>query len=114
MRHYLNYNKWTLLVLLLIVACAQMGVPTPDTFNQQTAIAIASVTAIRQSATQLLNAGKLSPQDGENVLAATDAARAGIAVASEIAKTDLTAAEGKLAAVTAILSATQTYLGTKQ
>lgn len=113
MRHYLNYNKWTLLVLLLAVACAQLGVPTADTLNERIAVALATNTAVRASATQLLTDGKISAEDGANVLASTDAARAGIELARSLGATDLTAANAKLTAATTVLTALQTYLATR-
>ena len=49
-----------LLVLLLTLAsaCAQLGLPTPQTFNEKMATAYATVTAVRDTATKLLVAKK--------------------------------------------------------
>lgn len=100
-------------LLLLLSACAQLGVPTPQTTNERIAAAQASVTQVRQSATQLLEAKRISSADAANVLKQTDAAREGVDVARAIAATDPSGASSKLQAATAILTALQSYLASR-
>mgnify|MGYP001579719976 FL=1 len=71
------------------------------------------MTTVRQSATTLLKAGKITADDGQNVLSSTDAARAGLDVARTLSKTDLAAADARLTAVRTALTALSTYLATK-
>lgn len=99
--------------LLLLAACAQVGLPTPQTTNERIAAAQASVTQARATTTQLLEAKKITSADAANVLKQTDAAREGIDVARTISATDPGAATSKLQAAVAILSALQAYLASK-
>lgn len=97
----------------MLVACAQLGLPTPDTLNEKIAAAQGSVTQVRTSATQLLQAGKISSSDATNVLTTTDAASEGIRVARTLSAQDPNAAQAKLVATMTVLSAIQAYLATK-
>ncbi len=108
------YTYVMALLCALLVACAQLGLPTPDTMNEKIAAAQVSVTQLRTSATQLLQAGKISSSDATNVLTTTDAARAGIDVARTVSAQDPAAAQAKLTATVAVLSALQVYLASKQ
>jgi hypothetical protein len=85
----------------------------PQTFNERVAAGYVLVSTLRTTATTLLNAGKLTADDGMNVLQITDVARDGLNVARTLAATDLTSAEAKLAATNAALVALQQYLATR-
>jgi hypothetical protein len=98
----------------LMVACAQLGLPTPQTMNEKLAAAQGSVTQVRTSATQLLQAGKITSGDATNVLTTTDAASEGIRVARVISAQDPTAAQARLTMVVTTLTAIQAYLATKK
>lgn len=111
MKPILRY--WYLLVMALLIGCAQLGLPQAETFNQKMAVAYASVTQIRTTASQLLDAKKISADDAQNVLAATDSARAGLDIARKMAATDPAAAENRLTAVRAGLAALASYLATR-
>lgn len=105
--------KYLLLALLWMAAgCAQLGMPIPQTFNERIATAYASVSAIRDTATVLLQAKKISPDDAQNVQTQADNARAGIEIARKIL--DLESANAKLSSVQAGLVALQAYLATKK
>ena len=93
--------------------CAQLGVPTADTFNQKLAVAIGSVTAVRETATTLLKAQKISADDAQNIQDGANLGRTGIEVARTLSKVNMAAAEGKLTAVTTSLAALQTYLASR-
>ena len=102
------------LLLAAVVGCAQLGVPAPQTFNQNLAVAASVNTEVRQTATTLLQAGKLSVADAENIQKQANTAREGLDVARSLSGTDLGGATNKLTAATAILQALQAYLVTKQ
>jgi hypothetical protein len=85
----------------------------PQTFNERIATGYVLVTTVRATATTLLNAGKLTADDGANVLQVTDVARDGLNVARALSATDLTSAEAKLAATNTALVALQQYLATR-
>lgn len=97
-----------------LVACAQLGLPTPQTMNERIAAAQGSVTELRRSATTLVQTGKISSSDATNVLKTTDAAAEGIAVARSISVTDPNAAQAKLQATVAVLTTLQAYLAARQ
>lgn len=102
------------LLMITISACSTFGVPTPETFNQNLAVSVAANTSVRETATTLLQAGKISAADAENVLKQTDVAREGLNVARSLSGTDLASAQGRLEAVSAALKAMQAYLAAKQ
>jgi hypothetical protein len=109
-----TYWVFCTLALALVVGCAQMGVASPNTFNEKLAVAVAANTEVRSTAAVLLQAGKISAEDAKNVLAQTDVARQGLDVARSMAGTDLSTATSRLEATTAALKALQTYLTLKQ
>lgn len=105
-------NFYALCIMFtLLYGCAQLGVPTPGTLNQKIAVALSANTAVRQTATTLLQAKKLDAADGQNILTATDNARAGIDVARKLGPVD---AGNRLTAIQATLQALSAYLATKQ
>lgn len=105
---------WTMLFALTLAACANIGVPAPETFNQNLAVAVALNTEVRNTAAAALSTNKISVADAENVQKQADTARDGLNVARGLSGTDLTGANNKLAATTAILKALQAYLIAKQ
>lgn len=100
-------------VMTLAVGCAQLGLTAPKTFNEKALAAALTVEQVQKTTTTLLKVDKISQADAENVLKATDAAVAGIAVARSYAKTDPTAGTTKLDAAIAALTLVQTYLATQ-
>jgi hypothetical protein len=102
------------LSMALVVGCAQLGVPSPQTMSEKVAVAISTVTAVRQTATTLLAAKKISVEDAQNVQAQADTARAGVEVARQMAATDPAGAATKLQTATTILTALQAYLTAKE
>lgn len=108
MKHLQMYFLSSILVLL--TACAAIGIPTPKTFNERLAVSYASVTQVRATATTLLTSQKISADDAANVLNGTDAARAGLDIARGLSTTNATAAESKLTAIQAALAALNAYL----
>ncbi len=107
-------NTFAITLLIMLAACAQVGLPTADTFNEKLAVAYGTVTQIRSTATDLLKAKKITPADASNVNAQADNARTGLDIAREISKTDAKAADARLTMVHAALNALQTYLGGRQ
>jgi hypothetical protein len=99
-----------LLLMLVMSGCATVGDPMPTTFNERAAAALATVTGIRQSATALVGQGKITPDDAQNVLTQTDAARTGIDIARKLHTSNPTAGDARLSATVTALQALQTYL----
>ena len=100
------------LLALFVQGCAQL--PTATGFNEKIAVAISTVTAVRTTATTLLTEKKITADDGQNVLVATDNARTGIEVARTLSRVNLAAADSKLTAITASLQALSTYLASRK
>lgn len=104
----------TFLAPALLPGCSTLGVPEPVTLNQRLAVALGSVTAVRDSALTLLKAGRISPQDAANVNAQADNARAAIDLARSVAATDPKLAQDKLAQAVTVLRALETYLAQRK
>jgi uncharacterized lipoprotein YmbA len=101
------------IVLLLITACASLGVPSPTTFNEKEAAAISTVTAIRGTALSLLQSGKITAEDAQNIQGQADNAREAIVVADQIHAANPEAGGDRLTAIVAGLTAIQAYLATR-
>jgi len=99
---------------LVLVACNTLGIPSADSFKERLAVGYATVTTVRQTTTTLLQAKKISAEDGQNILEQTNTARAGLDIARKLSLVDFTAANGKLTAISTVLTGLQTYLATKQ
>lgn len=113
MKKLYNYAALALLSVVL-TACAAMGVPPPETFNQKVAVAYATTTAVRTTATALVEARKISADDAMNVQTSADAARAGIDVARKVHAADPGAGNARLNAVMEGLKALSTYLASRK
>lgn len=100
-------------ILTLVTACAG-ALPRVETFNQRLIVAVASVTAVRNTTTTLLQAKKITPDDAANVQAGADVARTGLEVARGLSKVSLESAEGKLQAVTVTIKSLNDYLNTRK
>lgn len=110
------------LCFALLSACAQVGI-VPDTFNKKLAIGYATVQTVAESAAFAYAAGKLSDADKNNVVTTSKAAITGLDLAQTIyagvcPKTApqpcaAPAADAKLQATLAILTALQAYLATQ-
>lgn len=112
MRQVQRYAMFYLVAML--TACAQLGVPPAESFNERLAAGYALNSQVRATATQLLNAKKISAADGQNVLDQTNNARAGLDVAREMSKFNLEAADGKLTAIRTAMTAVQAYLAIRK
>jgi len=101
-------------LLILLAACASLGVPTAQTFNERLAAGYVSATSVRTSATTLLNGGVIGSKDAENVQKQCDNLRVALDVARTIEPTDKPRATEKLLATLAALTALQEYLEATQ
>lgn len=117
----------TALLVVLVLGCASLGLPSPQTFEQKALVTQATVTQIRASAAQLLTAKTISLSDAQNALIVTDAATSGVAVARTLYATACppapaasapaapvactsVKADARLAVATAALTALSAYL----
>lgn len=98
----------------MLVGCAQLGLPTAQTFEEKLTAGYATVDSLNKSTTALLEAKKISSDDAQHVLDQTRNARAGLGIARDLHKTDPKGADSKLVAMRAALTAVQTYLASKE
>jgi hypothetical protein len=111
MKNVINQARYMLLIAaFLLSACAQLGIPTPGSFDERLATGIGAVAQIRRDAAILVTSKAISPDDGQNIQDQADVARRGLEVARGLRTTDFNAAEGRLTATTAVLTALQAYL----
>ena len=101
-------------LMLLFSGCETLGIATPQTFNEKAAATLGTITTVRQTATTLLNQKRITAEDGQNVLVATDAARTGLDIARTLHKANPTAANQRLDAVRSGLIALQSYLAQRE
>jgi len=102
-------------VAALVVGCAQLGQPAPHTFKERLATGYTTVAGVRDAATNLLGANKISVQDASNIQAQADAVRTGLDIARNLDATGQVAPAGdKLSATLTALGAIQAYLIARQ
>lgn len=101
------------LFLSFLFGCTALGIPTATTFNEKITAAYALNATIRTTSVTLMDAKKITADDGQNILNQNDNARAGIEIARKLALVDQTAANGKLTSIRTILVGIQAYLATK-
>lgn len=105
-----RYAPFYALLLVLVTACAALGVATPQTFNERLAAGYVTTTAVRNATADLLTAGKLTASDAGNIGQQADNARTGLDLARQIHATNPPAGDAKLDAVVNGLAALQAYL----
>lgn len=109
-----NKHASALVAIVLLAACTAIGVEPARSFSAGWAYAMGQTTAIRQAATDALEAGSLSVEDAEYALRVTDQSRALLEAArAAYASGDITTADGRLTLTTQVLTQLQAYLRSK-
>jgi hypothetical protein len=101
-----------LLALVLISACASLGIAQPQGIDQRLAYTAGQITALRGAAADALAAKSITADDAEKVLRMTDDSRAlldGARAALRVG--DMQGAESRLLLATNVLTALRAYLG---
>lgn len=89
--------RWLLALLaLLVLSCAQLGVPQADTFNKKVTAAAATAEGLVSTANNLALAGKISKQDHGFVLKRAKELKLGLETASKMHATNPLQAEDNL------------------
>lgn len=97
--------------VLILSACAQLGLAPASTFEERLAYAVSQNAAVRQTAAVSLENGEISLEDAQRVLKLTDQVREGLDAARFAAGAgDVSTAEGRLQLATSILIELQNYL----
>lgn len=102
------------LLLAACSGCAQLGLATPESFNEKVVVAYAACTHLRETATTLLAQKKITVEDAVNIQASADVARTGIDAARRLHASDPASANAKLDAIRTGLTALSTYLAAKK
>ncbi len=102
-----------LITVLILSSCQSLGIPQTDTFNKKALAGYTAVASVRDTATTLLNAHKISAADTLNVQIQADRAHEAIALARQLHATDAPAAENKLSVALDAIAALQAYLNTR-
>lgn len=110
MQRSLNYVRYMLAVVLL-TACAQLGLEQADTFDKKLAYAYGQTTGFRQAATMGVNQRKLSSDEGTAILKLTDDTRVFLDAAKMAP--DITKAQTNLTLALGVLVQIQNYLNTR-
>ena len=97
-------------VLLLLTACASLGLETLQTPQDKYAAGIQTATTVNQLLAKKLREGSISPEDAEQTQAVNRAFVAGLNVGRGLLKTDPAAGVAKIDAIRAGLNATKVYL----
>lgn len=105
-----RYAPFYALMLVVLTACATLGVEAPRTFNEKLTAGYTTVTAARDATATLFSSGKLSAPDAHNVESQLDTARTGLDLARQVHATNPPAGDAKLDAVVTGLTALQAYL----
>jgi hypothetical protein len=101
-------------VALVVTGCESMGIQPARSFDQNLAYAYSSHTAVLESAANALEAGSLTVEDAEAVLALADQSRTLLDSARLAAGAgDVTTAEGRLALATNVLQQLVAYLNAR-
>jgi hypothetical protein len=106
-------SAW-LLALVLLQGCAILGVPPADTFNKRAVVANGLVEQASKTVETLFVAGKLSPEDATQYNQRTKDAATGIDLARELHVSDPVAADARLTAIEAALTALKSELERRQ
>ena len=101
-------------LLVLLSACAPIGVSAPQTFDERLAAGIATAFAVRTSSVALFRQGLMSADDAQRVQAQADTAREALEAAKELHATDRAAGDARLAAETAALQRLQMHLNSRR
>lgn len=104
--------KLSLIPLLLVLsACASLGLAPASSFEERLAYAVSQNAAVRSAAAVSLERNEIALEDAQRVLKITDEVRTALDAARLAAGAgDASTAEGRLQLATAILIELQNYL----
>lgn len=106
-------RKFSIIVpfLLLLAACASLGLAPASSFEERLAYAVSQNAAVRETAAVSLERNEITLGDAQSVLKITDEVRTALDAARLAAGSgDVSTAEGRLQLATSILVNLQTYL----
>jgi hypothetical protein len=107
------YPRFFPFFLLLLSACAAVGLQPAQSFGDKLAYAYGVHTAVLNASAVAVGNKSLSVPDGRTVLQLADQSRALLEEAKTLSGTNITAAGDKLILATAILTQLQTFLNAR-
>ena len=108
---YLHARLCLTVLVLTLVACAQLGLEPAKSFEQNLAYSYAQVTSIRLSAASAIKTGIIKADDGRQVQTLADQARTGLDAAREAhGAGDTKTAMGRLQLANAVLAQLAVFL----
>lgn len=105
------FYSW-LAAIILLAGCATLAVP--QTFDQRLAYSYGALTSVRDTGAMLIERGRIGPEDGLQILRATDEMRMLLDMARNVYPTDPLTAENKLKFVNGVLMQLEAYLKEKE
>lgn len=100
--------------LILLTACATLGLETAKTFNERAAYVHSNINGVVTATTNSLNAGAIKSDDASYVRDSAVRTRTFLASAeTAYGAGDISTAEGRLALAEGILKQLQGYVGVK-
>ena len=107
-----RYAAFYALVLVLLSACASLGLEAPRSLSDRIAYVTAGADAVVVSATNALNARAISSTDAQYI--ATTGRQLSVLLAAASADPDPRSAEGRLQLAEGVLRQLQAYIASKQ
>lgn len=108
MKTHLHHALWVSLVLL--AGCSTLGIPQAETFNQRLAAGYTLAAGITDAALIFAQAEKITVDDAQNVRDQTANLKAGLDIVNTLHASNPGAAEDRLTAILASLTALDAYL----
>lgn len=100
-----------LALMILVSACASLGLTEPKSLDDRLAYAYGNVTGLREATATLLEQGNIASSDGEYVLKVTDQSRAMLDSARTVSDAgDMTVAQDRLEVALAVMEELNKYL----
>lgn len=98
-------------LLLILTACASLGLAPASSFEERLAYAVSQNAAVRETAAVSVERNEIAVEDAKRVLKITDEVRTALDAARLAAGAgDVSTAEGRLQLATSILVNLQAYL----
>jgi hypothetical protein len=98
-------------MLLMLAACAGLGLQAPKTFEERYSYDLSATTGIRESCTRSLDSGAITSADMDECIALADRSRSVLRLARQAKDVgDVSTAEGRLALASGVLTQLETFL----
>lgn len=104
----------TVLLLMLITACAAIGLAPPESFDAKLAYAYKTHTSLLLSIPPAVDSGLITKADGRHVIVFADQSRVMLDEAKILKDVDVNTADGKLTLASDILKDATKYIDSRK